>query len=458
MKDSHQHPASFRDPSGFVFERDGIFYRQVNLSYAKHYNHFMQSGLYGILVKKGQLLVHTELSENLTGSNRYFTNLLPEQLTSISYPYEWCFSQWKDAALLTLDLMKTSMDKGMILKDATPFNIQFIDNYPVFIDTLSFELYDASKPWIAYKQFIECLLAPLLLARYCSPELVKIFQLYPDGIPLQLLTRLLPWKLRLRLPVLLHVFLPARVQAASSNTEANRGTFSKQKLSNIIQHLRSFILSLNIPDKKSNWNNYYQETVLSNAYLQEKLQVIGNWLGEVPIRTIQDVGTNTGLFASMAAAMGKSVIAIDADSSCIDVFYRKLKAAKTKGILPLVVDITNPSAAMGWMQQERAGFLERSHAELCMALALVHHLAIGKNIGFKQLVEYFAHSCSWLIVEFVPKSDEKVQLLLKNREDIFPDYDELHFEQAFAEKFTILKKNMLVHSGRTLFLMKKKIQ
>ncbi|HEY2650137.1 MAG TPA: hypothetical protein VGI38_13145, partial [Puia sp.] len=187
-----KHPASYRDPAGFIFEYGDKFYRQVNQSYAAHYDLLKNSGLYEQLVKEKKIIAHTEIDQCLTDNTEWYKTLLPEQLSFISYPYEWCFSQWKDAALLTLSIVKTSVLHGMILKDATPFNIQFVKGSPVLIDTLSFETYDAAKPWIAYRQFVECFIAPLLLARYQTPELLKSFQVFPEGIPLKILTKLLP--------------------------------------------------------------------------------------------------------------------------------------------------------------------------------------------------------------------------------------------------------------------------
>ena len=218
-----RHPASFRDPAGFIFEHGGKFYRQVNKTYAADYTLLKQSGLYDQLVKENLLLAHEELDECLTDHGDWYKTLLPEQLPFVSYPYEWGFNQWKDAALLTLRIAKMAMLHGLILKDATPFNIQFVNGSPVWIDTLSFEKYDSTKPWIAYRQFLECFIAPLLLARYKSPELLKFFQLYPDGIPLKLLAKLLPFKSRLNINILLHVFLPAKLTGnKESGTKTNR--------------------------------------------------------------------------------------------------------------------------------------------------------------------------------------------------------------------------------------------
>jgi len=456
MMVSKQHPASFRDPAGFIFEYDGQFYRQVNQIYAANYRLLQTSGLYALLVKENKLLGHTEINSNFTGNTSWYKTLLPEQLQFISYPYEWCFEQWKDAALLTLAIVKKSIQHGMILKDATPFNIQFVKGSPVFIDTLSFEQYDPAKPWIAYRQFVECFIAPLLLAKHRSPELLKIFSLYPDGIPLKIAAALLPFKSKLNLNVWMHLVLPSTMSAGKQPAQKKTAPFTKQKLLHVIDNLESFVQGLKIPATKSQWNNYYEETVLSDEYVQEKKNILQQWLKELSVNTVLDAGTNTGFFAEMTVAAGKDTIAVDADIACIDRLYNNNKQNNISRLLPLYLDITNPTPAVGWDNAERPAFFSRIKTELCMALALVHHLAIGKNVGFDQMAKLFSAIAPWLIIEFVPKSDPKVSLLLQHREDIFTNYTELCFTEAFERIFHIQRRAVLNSTGRVLFLMKRK--
>ena len=200
------HPASFKDPSGFVFQANDINYRQVNKMYAENYELLFSSGLYKNLTEKKLLIPHKEVSENITQSPDWYKTLLPQQINFISYAYEWSFDQLKDAALLTLKVLKIAVEHGMILKDATPFNIQFNEGRAVFIDTLSFEKYDTTKPWIAYRQFCECFLFPLYLEHYLKSDVQKILSTYLDGIPVDITAKLLPMKSSLNMGVWLHVF------------------------------------------------------------------------------------------------------------------------------------------------------------------------------------------------------------------------------------------------------------
>ena len=450
------HPSSYKDPAGFVFEYEEKIYRQVNKSYADNYILFQSSNLYFSLVKQGKLISHEERNENLTGTDNWYITLLPEQIPFISYPYEWCFDQLRDAALLTLDILKTSLDYEMILKDATPFNVQFIDGKPVFIDTLSFEKYDAAKPWVAYRQFVECFIIPLVLATYKSTDFIKHLQLQPQGISTAFAARILPFKCRFRLSLFLHIYLSNSIRAGGEKNAQRNLSFSKQKLLNIINNLTSLIRSLKPVNQKSDWNNYYDQTILSETYLLAKLNIVKNWLKVIEGNTVIDIGTNTGAFAFAAAEKFSHVIALDTDERCINDLFVICKTEKRNNIYPLWVDITNPTPGIGWVNKERESLLKRLKADVVLALAVIHHLIIGKNISLHQAAALFSSMGKYLIIEFVPKADPKVVEMLKNREDIFHEYNEQHFESCFSASFIFLKKEVIESSGRVIYLMQNK--
>ena len=207
--------SSFRDPSGFVFQKEGIIYRQVNKIFKEHFDHFISSGCYDHLAKNGWLVLHEEVPGNLTDTENWYKTLKPQKIPFISYSYAWCFDMLKDASLLTLQLVKESVSFGMILKDATPFNVQWLNGKPVFIDTLSFEKYDASKPWIAYRQFCENFLSPLLLTYYRQQPLQNLLLVYPDGIPLSVTRSLLPGKSKFSFYTYLHIHIHERISSAT---------------------------------------------------------------------------------------------------------------------------------------------------------------------------------------------------------------------------------------------------
>lgn len=456
MSDIKKHPSSFKDPAGFIFEADGKVYRQVNKCYAENYGLCESSNLYTSLIKEEKLIAHKALPHNFTGSNDWYITLLPQQLHIVSYPYEWCFDQLRDAALLTLEVLKTSMKHGMVLKDATPFNIEFIKGKPIFIDTLSFEKYDSLKPWVAYRQFVECFFVPLILASYKSTAFIRHLQLHPEGIQTSFAAKMLPFTSRFRLSLFLHIFLPGSIKNKKLKNDASQSNFSQQKLLNIITDLQSALGSLQCVKHNSDWNNYYTETILSDAYLKAKLLIVVDWIKLVRGNAIIDVGTNTGAFALAAAEKFDHVIAIDSDERCINDLYVKCKAENRNNIYPLWVDVTNPTPAIGWANTERESFITRCKADAVMALAVIHHLVIGKNISLRQTVELFSSMGSILIIEFIPKDDPKVEEMLNRRKDVFEEYNEDNFELYFSKEFLIIKKEKIEFSSRTIYLMQKK--
>jgi ribosomal protein L11 methylase PrmA len=458
MSKIQKHPSSYRDPSGFVFLHEGRYYRQVNQCFKDDYTLLKGSGLYDRLVKEKKLIPHIELDENFSQSDTWYCTLFPEQITFLSWPYEWCFSQLKDAALLTLDIVKEAMQHGMILKDATPFNIQFKNGRPVFIDTLSFEKYDATQPWIAYRQFTESFIVPLLLCVYRSPEMLKLLQVYPDGIPLPLAVKWLPWRSRFNFNISLHIFLQNRIAGKSNRASTVQPAFSQTKLLHIINNLTSFISGMQLRKAKTTWNNYYDETVLNEKYVNDKLSIVTKWLKDLPVTTLLDAGTNTGLFAEAVAKCAETVIAVDSDAGCIDRLYMQCKQTANTNILPLFIDICQPTPSTGWHNEERSSFVSRCSVDMILALAFIHHLVIGKNIPLPQVAETFSTLTEYMIIEFVPKEDEKVKQMLLHRKDIFPHYTEKAFEEIFHSFFEILQKVKIGNTERLLFLMRKKKQ
>jgi hypothetical protein len=451
-----RHPASFKDPAGFVFEADGKFYRQVNQYYAIQYRQLMDSGLYAQLVKNGWLVSHEEINENLTQDPSWYTTILPEPVNYISYPYEWCFAQLKDAALLTLKILRQSLEYGMILKDATPFNIQFHKGRPIFIDTLSFDIYNPQQPWIAYRQFCQCFLFPLYLEHYLKSDIPKILAAYINGIPNDIIAKLLPLKSRLNLGVWLHVYLQNTTMISDKGNKA-AAKFSKKKLIDLVSHLENIIR--NFPADKSyktTWSNYYDDTILSRQYVEEKEKIVLEMCGKTGAGSVLDLGANTGHFSKKLAAQGMSVVATDTDSRCINKLYLDTTKNNSLNILPLVVDVANPSPAIGFNNTERAAFHDRIQTELVMALALIHHLVIGRNIPISALAGYFRRIAPQLIIEFVPKQDEKVKQMLSTRPDVFADYDQDHFENAFSAYFTIVDQVKIPGTERILYRMIRK--
>lgn len=446
------HPASYRDPSGFIFIEEGIVYRQVNRCYSETYNHLMNSGLYQELQQEGLLLAHEQVDFPGNDPDAYCI-IKPEQLSFISYTYEWSFGMLKDAALLTLKIAQKAMKYGMILKDATPFNIQFHQGRMQFIDTLSFELYDESEPWIAYRQFCEHFLAPLALMHYSQKPLTQMLLAYPEGFPLHIASALLPARSKFNVHMYLHLHMNAKINSNKTKPDQKKAKFSSQKLKNILSSLNTAIDDLKL-EYKGTWWNYYEEANLREHYVTEKKKIIENWLSGSNCSTAFDAGANDGEFSKLLAAKGISVIGADSDHYAIDHMYQTVKE-KTLPIQPLVIDLSNPSPAIGVNNTERTSFKDRMKVDIVLALALIHHLCIGKNIPFAAIAKFFADLGNDLIIEYVPKSDVKIREMLLDRQNIFDWYTEEKFQQAFQEFYQLTKKETVGDSGRVLYYWSK---
>ena len=448
-------PASFRDPSGFVFTSDGVLYRQVQSSYQEHYEFLIQSGLYDSLVASKLLLAHEETSLAAAMHDSAYRVLKPEVIPFLSYPYEWSFSQLKDAALVTLEIQKLALQKGMILKDASAFNIQFLHGRPVMIDTLSFERYKEGEPWIAYRQFCQHFLTPLALMASTDVRLNQLFRIYIDGIPLDLAAKLLPFRSRLKPSLLTHIHLHAKSQKryASKVVIKNRYKISAFQMRALIDSLESAVIQLRWQPEGTEWGAYYESTNYTESSFEHKRDAVKNYLKRTDAKIMWDLGANTGVFSRLGSEQGIYTIAFDIDPAAVEKNYREVRRKGESNLLPLLLDLTNPSPGIGYENKERMSLEERGPADTILALALVHHLAVSNNVPIGKIAEYFSRLCRWLIIEFVPKSDSQVQRLLATREDIFPSYTKEAFEMEFSRNFVINDSIGISGSERTLYLM-----
>ncbi len=450
-------PSSFRDPSGFLFRRDGSLYRQVNAIYKEDYDHLAGSGLYESLVDSGLLVSHEEVSLSYATGEGAYKILKPDVIPFVSYPYEWCFSQLKDAALATLEIQRRALDFGMTLKDSSAYNMQFKQGRPVLVDTLSFERYREGEPWVAYRQFCQHFLAPLALMSFTDIRLSQLLRVYIDGIPLDLASSLLPFSTRLRFSLLTHIHLHARSQRhfADKTVNARGRQMSRLGFLGLVDNLESAVKKLNWRPKGTAWAEYYEDTNYSERALQHKKQLVEGFLDEIGPDTVWDVGANMGLFSRLASDRGIRTISFDIDPAAVERNYLECVEKGEANILPLLLDLTNPSPSIGWENRERMSILERAPADTVLALAFIHHLAISNNLPLQRIAALLGRICHSLIIEFIPKDDSQVQRLLSSREDIFPDYTREVFESTFAEYFTMRGRAGIADTRRTLYLMQK---
>ena len=457
MKISKIENSSFRDRSGFLFYYENEIYRIINFSYKKQYEKFMNSELYQKLEEKNLIISHSEI-ENLDIDCDYYKIIKPEKIPFISYPYEWSFSQLKDAALLTLRIQKAAMKYGMTLKDGSAFNIQFHNGHPIFIDTLSFEIYEEGQIWKPYKQFCQHFLAPLALISKKDVRLNLLSKTFIDGIPIDLAAKLLPKTTFGNFGLMAHIHAHAKSQKHYEDKDAKikQKTLSKRSFEGLIESLKSSIEKMTWNVDSTEWGDYYSDTNYTEKSFEEKKQFISLAIDQVKPKLVWDMGANTGVFSRLASTKGIATISYDIDPLAVEKNYLLSSQNSEQNILPLILDLTNPSSGIGWNHNERMSIIQRGPADMVFALALVHHLAISNNVPLNKLAEFFSQISKFLIIEFVPKSDSQVKRLLLTRDDIFENYDEKNFEIEFSKFFKIINSKKILDSERTIYIMENK--
>lgn len=426
--------SSFRDTDSRIVIIDDELYRLIYPEYFEHYRYFINSGLYYQLLIRDLIIEHKEV-KNETG----YTAIKPERISFISYPYEWSFSQLKSAALTTLEINLVALEHNMILKDASAYNIQYDlkSNHWKLIDTASFIKYKEGTPWLAYGQFIRHFLAPLLLAKYRGANSLKLLQSNIDGLIPKEISRILPIKSFLDT----YCFMFLHSYRFTKN-ESTNFKISKQKLVNLLDIMKRYIQSLKYKTS-SHWTKYETDTPYT---LNKEVEIIAI-LRSLKQRNglLCDIGANTGKYSKIARAQEYKVIAIDYDHDCIE------RLTGQGNILPLVVDITNPTPAIGWGNFERKPFLCRHKLQNTMALALIHHICIGNGVPLKYVAQILREITQEnLIIEFISPEDENFKLLA-NRKTSFPEYSQEIFEYELGKRFDLTYQKELSNC-RTIYV------
>ncbi len=453
-------PSSFRDPSGYLFLSEGRLYRIIFNYYRENYEYLMNSGLYKKLKEENLLINHEEVcfSFDDIDIDNVFKVIKPEFIDFISYPYEWCYSQLKDAALLILKIQKIAFEHGMTLKDASAYNIQFKDGKPILIDTLSFEKYNEGRPWIAYRQFCQHFLAPLALMSLKDVRLNALLRSNIDGIPLDLTSSLLPLNTIFHYRILLHIHLHALSQKRFGRKPINREKYrmSRNAYQALTENLEYLIKRLRWKPVGTEWADYYCMESYSKSAMEHKSNILFNIIERFDPGVVLDLGANDGFFSRLVADKSKYVISADFDPACVEKNYLVCKDNYEKKVFPILINLTNPSPPLGWQNLERESFFKRLKVDTVIALALIHHLAISNNIPLDNLADFFRKLGRFLIIEFIPKTDSQVKWLLSSRNDIFFKYNQEEFERQFSQYFKINERFSIVESDRIIYFMERK--
>jgi hypothetical protein len=456
----NRHSSSFRDPSGYIEVKEDGIYRHINPVYFNQYNALKNSGFYKKLFESGLLIPHEEVA-----ASQSTIVLKAEKIPFFSYPYEWSFTQYKHAALHTLKLQKYALQNGFTLKDATAFNITYHNGAPVFVDTLSFDAYKEGEPWRAYRQFVMHFLAPLVLAKYYGSSMLKTLQQHIDGMPLQQTVKLLPFTARFNPILYSSIYLTAKYDAKySSDESAGAGktvNVPKESQFKIIDSLYNYIKDLTL-NEKTEWKDYYTTTNYDAAAFDHKKLLVKKWYNAINAKKVVDLGGNDGTFSRVLKADADEILVTDIDPNAVDQNYRQVLKNKERNLLPLVSDLLNPSPGIGFNNKERSPLQERiagNKYDVALALALIHHISLSGNVPFSMSAQMFASLTPYLIIEFPDREDSWVSFLLKSKREFaghFDHYNRADFEKDYAAFYTVIEKEQIPNTHRTLYLLKRK--
>ena len=449
---------SFRDPSGQVFRQANTIYRTVYPAGASSFEKARDQGIYEQLIDQNLLLSFSE-SPNSDGLPPAAYYLRHPTLPMISYPWEWPFSMLKSAALLHLEIMGKIIAQGFWLRDASAFNVQYDGNRLLLIDLLSIGQREANKPWVAYNQFCRHFLAPLALAAYVDIRTLSFWRTYLDGFPLDLTSRLLSFSQKCRPRLFLHLVLHAYFQKIGDQslavaTTRSKTHFSDVALSGLIGSLAKTVTAIRWKHPAQLWEKYAQIRTYQQQDIAQKSKCVEQVVQKFQPKLVWDLGGNTGEFSIIAAAAGAFVVSIDMDHGCTEYLYQKITREQISRILPLTMDLANPSPGLGWSHHERTSLSDRGPADLVLALALIHHLVFSSCVPLNAIAEWFASLSKYLLVEFIPLDDPMVAKLRMHHPE-HHEYSLPSFQENFCRFFDCLDQVDL-GNGRILFIMQKK--
>ncbi|MGI9352929.1 MAG: class I SAM-dependent methyltransferase [Rhizobiaceae bacterium] len=464
MKKAIRDPGSFRDSGAYIFSQDNRIFRGITPAGMDQYAELTESNILDLLCDKG-LMIESRCIDfapedmiGFTGARGEMPSVILEhpRIPLITYPYEWTFLQLKDAALAHLQLQLTGLEHGYVFSDATAYNMQFHEGGPVHIDVMSLKKYRDGQPWDGYNQFCREFLIPLLIESWAGLSFQSLYRGSLNGIGFDEALKILPRrKLLFSVTGLLHVYLHGKrvlsKTAVSQDHSQKSIDLPKNRYKAILMQLQEFISGLSSGRNKSSyWKDYAKTNSYDEESRQKKMEFVRGWAGAEKPGRIWDIGGNTGDYALAAIEAGAGqAIVVDGDIDSLEMAYEtRFKAGKP--VMPLVMDLLNPTPNLGWKQTERRGLQERIDADGVIALALIHHLAIGGNIPLSDAVNWLLSFAPKGVIEFVPKSDPMVKGLLNFRDDIFTDYDEETFLKTISATRNVNDTLRLSEGGRLL--------
>lgn len=443
-------PGSFRDPASRIHIHDGTVVRALTPRGVAAWTALKSAPFYSREVSSGNIIESTEsdqIPEGFAGAIEH------PRLPLITYPFEWTFTMLKDAALLQLELLERALRDGLTIKDATPYNIQFVAGRPVFIDVGSFERYRPGEPWIGYRQFTRQFLFPLMLRAWAGVPFQPWLRGDPEGPTAAYMKSVLPLRKRLTPAALMHVSLQARMEERMSGEavrqDLREAGFSAAMILANVAKLKKLVASLDWSPGHTDWTEYG-----SCTHVGRDRDAKGDFLRQALARSnptrVLDLGANDGFFSEIAAGSGAHAIAVDGDEGILESVYR---SSKGKDISVVVTDLGNPSPSQGWAGIERPSLAERAHPDLVLAYGLIHHLIYTASIPPASVLDWLAGFESDVVLEFVAPTDEMVGVLTANKQqtELHAGRSEEEFRNLLDERFEIASERKLEGGTRILF-------
>jgi len=449
---------SFRDPNARIYSAEGRILRGLGKTALDNFHALTEARFYRDFCGRGEIIATREVDPPPWAVQEPWAGWLEhDRVPAISYPYEWTFSMLRDAALLQLRLLEAALLEDWTMKDASPYNVQFVAGKPVFIDIPSLEPARPGSPWAGYRQFCELNLFPLMLQAYKGVDFQSLLRARINGIDVQTAAKLFGVRDRLRRGVFSHVWLQSLLDRKYGGTRRNlrdelgSAGFGRELVLANVRKLLRLVPKLEWADGRSEWadyadfHNYTAEDHTAKAAFVEQAAI------DSGAQLTWDIGCNTGQFSLLAARHCPLVLAMDADHLAVERLYRDAGAMQSGRILPLVQNLADPSPSWGWNLQERRSLQDRARPDLALCLALLHHVVIGANVPLNSVLDWLHQLQCQAVIEFVDRSDDKVQTLLLNRDEAYEEYNRVFFEQSLESRFEVVRRQEISDGNRVLF-------
>ena len=463
---------SFRDPDNRVYEipssnSNKRILRGLSHNALANYKALSEQEFFNKFIDSKKIVKTKLLTQDDKGAMEVMADgwagvIEHEPIPFVTYPYEWTFSMLKDAALLHLKLIEKSLENGWTMKDATPYNIQWIGSRPIFIDIPSFQPWKEGEPWVGYRQFCSMFLTPLLLRAHLGIDHIPLLRSYIDGIPPTEAIKYFSGIKTLKKGVLSHIIFPAKVERSIEKKErddapATKRSSGKQSLAmllGLVQSLIRLVNKLSLKNEHTDWSQYDKTHTYNEVDFESKKAFITKYASSTHRNYIWDIGCNTGTFSRIFSDNCKNVISLDGDHNAVEQLYLTEKKNSHSNILPLVMNVGNISPDQGWAGKERLAFDQRIKPDLVLCLALIHHIRLSANIPNYLFLKWLRSLDAEIIIEFVNRNDEMVVKLLTNKSEQYEDYNLDQFILDANEFFTIEDRTPLKGGKREIFYLK----